>query len=493
MTGRSDLIAAATVGTAHRSIDLPGLPPGLRPEPMPVDPAAALLDAAALSALARRTVPRWIPEVVGTHHGPAPETLPVVPDVVRQVLSRVSNQPVILLEALNLIQQAGCRLPPELVPGLFDDARPEVVAAARSVAGEIGRLLTIKNPRWAAPAVPDPADRRMWDEGTTAERLSWVRALRQVNPDAARNLLSDNFLREGATARAEFLGILAERLSGADQDFLLVAARDRSRLVIAAALDLLTQLPDSPLRQDMRALASRHLRVDRRLLRGTVTVRGLSAEDFAPWPVVDGVPWSALLGHIDPAEWPQIFGGDLLTVLANGTEDLTALLPGFRLAAITFRSSALARVLVDLTISRAGPKTPPVVDSELWAVLDPTDATALLDRLLDVPAVRPDQVATAVTLVATPWPTALAWLLIQWLPTGGPAGAPAPRALWDRWATSLSPADCRAMADLARAALPAAAGDQGSALITRVSSAANLLTLRAVLYETLCPPGGTSE
>ena len=66
---------------------------------------------------------------------PVSERLPVVPDVVRQVLTRVANQPAILLEALTLIRRAGLRLPPELVPGLLDDARAEVVAATRPVAG----------------------------------------------------------------------------------------------------------------------------------------------------------------------------------------------------------------------------------------------------------------------------------------------------------------------------------------------------------------------
>jgi hypothetical protein len=51
------------------------------------------------------------------------------------------------------------------------------------------------------------------------------------------------------------------------------------------------------------------------------------------------------------------------------------------------------------------------------------------------------------------------------------------------------------MADLARCAVTDATGDHVSALTTRAGNAANLLTLRAVLYETLpienrCPPGG---
>ena len=250
-TAGSDLVVAATVGTAHRSVDLAALTQRLRPEPIDEDPAAALLDAAALSAVARRTVTPTPPDATSPPAQPTPEQLPVVPNVVRQVLSRVSNNEAILIEALTLIRRAGLRLPPELVPGLLDDTRVEVVAATRPVAGEIGHLLMTKNPRWTPPTVPDPTDRTMWDEGTTAQRLEWLRALRSVDPSEARNLLADNYSREGVNSRAEFITVLAQRLSDADQDFLLAAARDRSRVVAAAAIVLLTRLPDSPLRRDM--------------------------------------------------------------------------------------------------------------------------------------------------------------------------------------------------------------------------------------------------
>ena len=122
----SDLVVAATVGTAHRSVDLAALTQRLRPEPIEADPAAALLDAAALSAVARRTVLPTVPDATSPPAQPVSERLPVVPNVVRQVLSRVSNHEAILIEALTLIRRAGLRLPPELVPGLLDDPRVEV-------------------------------------------------------------------------------------------------------------------------------------------------------------------------------------------------------------------------------------------------------------------------------------------------------------------------------------------------------------------------------
>jgi hypothetical protein len=392
------------------------------------------------------------------------------------------------------------RLPPELVPGLLDDPRVEVVAATRPVAGEIGHLLMTKNPRWTPPTVPDPTDRTMWDEGTTVQRLEWLRALRSVDPSEARNLLADNYSRESVNSRAEFTTVLAERLSDADQDFLLAAARDRSRVVAAAAIALLTQLPDSPLSRDIRTLAARHLTIGRRLLRTTVTVTDVRPDEFTPWPIPDGDPWTALLSRIDPAEWPQVFGGDLLNLIAGGSAELLPLYPGFRQAAITFRHAGLAQVLVAGTLARADRKNPPTVDAALWRVLNPAGAITMLDRLLADYSVRPEQVATAAQALRRPWHAALGRRLARWLPAGRDPGAPgqgppAPKVLWDLWATATALPDCREMADLARSAMKDATGEHVSALTTRASNAANLLTLRAVLYETLpfenrCLPGG---
>jgi len=491
MTATSDLVAAATVGTAHRSVDLAALPERLRPDRLHDDAAAALLDAAALSAVARRTVLPTVPAAPDRPVKPVAEQCNVVPDVIRQVLSRVTNQPRVLLEALELIRRAGLRLPPALVPGLLDDTRAEVVAATRPVSGEIGRFLMMKNPRWSAPATPDPTDRTMWDEGTSAERVEWLRAYRRTYPDTARNLLAENLSRESASNRAELLEVLADGLSGADEDFLLQALQDRSRVVATAAIALLTQLPVSALRCDMRALAARHLTFVRRLLRTqTVRVTEVSGQEFAPWPIPDSDPWTVLLSRIDPAEWPQVFGGDLLKLVASGSDELSRLQPGFRLAAITFEHAGLAQVLITAKFDSVGPKARPIIDRALWAVLNPTDSTAQLDRLLAHPLTLPDHVTAAATAIATPWPAALARRFARWLPAGGYAGVPAPRPLWELLASATALPDCRELAELLRGVMATAAGDNGPTLTTRASNATNVLTLRAVLFENLSVAGG---
>jgi hypothetical protein len=483
------------VGTAHRSVDLAALTQRLRPEPIVADPAAALLDAAALSAVARRTILPTVPQATGSPAQPVSERLPLVPNIIRQVLTRVLQQKAILLEALTLIRDAELRLPPELVPGLLDDTRDEVAAATRPVSGQIGQLLMSKNPRWAAPAAPNTGDRTVWDEGTSAQRLEWLRALRRTDPSEARNVLMEGWSREGANDRAEFLAALADGLSAADQDFILAAVADRSRGVSEAAMTLLTKLPDSALRRDMRTLAARHLTIGRRLLRMTATVTDLTSETFAPWPIPVGDRWAAVLGRIDPAEWQQVFGGDLLGLIAGGSAELLPLYPGFRQAAITFRHAGLAQVLITGTLARADRKNPPAVDGALWGVLNPAGAITMLDRLLADHSVRPDQVATAALALPRPWHAALGRRFARWLPVGdhaGPPGSrpPMPKALWDLWATATALSDCREMSDLARSAVTAATGDHVSALTTRASNTASLFTLRAVLYENLCVPGG---
>jgi hypothetical protein len=485
----TDLVAAATVGTAHRAVDLGGLPEPLRPDPLPAEPAVALLDTAALAALARRTAPasRTAPQEPTR---PAAEHVPVIPEVVRQLLAQIERQPVLLVEALTLIRRAGLRLPPDLVPVLLDDGRPAVVAAARPVTGQIGRVLMTKNPRWAEPVPPDPADRTRWDEGTLAERATWLRALRRADPGAARNVLMDGFTRESATTRAELLAVLGDGLSPADQDVLLTATADRSRAVAELALDLLARLPESPVHRDMRALAGRHLTVGRRLVRTAVTVTRPRPEEFAPWPVPSGDPWTALLGRVDPDDWPATFGDDPLPLIAAGADELRPLTPGFRAAALAFGHAGLARALVSAQLAAASARVPAVVDPELWWILPPADTRELLERLLDDRRVRPDQVEAVVSGARRPWPASLARLLARWLPSGGPANGPAPRSLWDRWATAAAPPDCRELAALARTIAGRATGAAASTLVTRAGQAATLLTVRTVLHETLCPPGG---
>lgn len=491
MTG--DLVVAATVGTARRAVDLDRLPAALRPGGTAGEPAIALLDAAALSAVARRSVPPRVPPGDPATSCPPPvEHRPVISEAVRQELVRMRRHEAVLLEALTAIERAGLRLPVDLLPHLLDDARPAVAAAAAGpVGGVTARLLLAANPRWAAAGAPDPADARPWDEGPLVERSRWLRARRLTDPDGARALLADGFTREPAASRAELLAALAVNLGPADQDLLLAAVGDRSQAVVTVAIDLLTRLPDSPLRRDMRALAGRHLVLRKRLLRApSVTLTDPGPEEFAPWPAPDRDPWAPLLGRIDPAEWPSVFGADLLPLV--GSPELRPLRPGFRRAAVTFRHAGLARVLVRAQLDTAADAGPtPVVDAALWAVLAPPDLVDCFERLLADNRVRPGHLSPLLAALPRPWPVGVSRRLGPWLATSGTVGVPAARALWDTWAEGTALADCREIGALARQIIERASGDQAGPLVTRVSPASRILTLRAVLHGALPRPEGS--
>lgn len=473
----ADLIAAATVGAAHRAVDLAALPEALRPQPMSADPSAALLDAAALIAVTARTAPALRP--AARPEPPAPETRPMVGDPVRQTLARVVDHREILLEALGLIDRAGQRLPADLVPVLLDDPRPQVAAAAHPVVGEVGRWLIRKNPRWA-PAVLADDDRTAWSEGTQAQRLSWLRRFRAADPAGARALLVAELPAESAADRALFLAVLADGLEAADEPLLMRAVQDRSRHVVPVALDLLTRLPGSRLRRDLGSMLTGHLQVHRGLLRTTVTVSEPDPSELGNWPVTDGLV--GVIARIDPADWPALVGGDLLPLLRKGHPDLEPLRPGLRRAAVTFGHSDLAEFLLTPTLQTKEAK----IDLELWSALSLEAATAMVLTLIEgrAPSLRIQQ---ALDALERPYPRALALRLPAWLATAVGGSHPAQPAMWNDWAASVALADARAAADLARALAPT--GEAGSGLLTRAGNAALLLTLRAVLAESLLPPG----
>lgn len=471
----ADIIAAATVGAAHRAVDLTALPQALRPQALSADPSAALLDAAALIAVTARTTPALRP--APRPDRPAPETRPVIGPTVRQTLSRIVEHRDILLEALALVDRAGQRLPADLVPVLLDDPRAEVVAATRPVVGEVGRWLMGKNPRWATPVLDD-AD--AWTEGTQSTRLHWLRQLRAADPAAARALVTADLPAESAGDRALFLGVLADGLEPADEAVLMRFVHDRSRFVVPVALDLLTRLPGSRLRRDLGSVLTGHLQIHRGLLRTTVSVSEPDPSELGNWPVTDGLV--GVIGRIDPADWPALIGGDLLPLLRKGHEELEPLRPGLRQAAINFRHSELAEALLAPTLQTKEAK----IDHELWSALSTEAATAMVLDLIDrkAPSLRIQQ---ALETLTRPYPTALALRLPSWLATAVGGTNPAQPILWSDWAGAVALADTRAAADIARTLAPT--GEAGSGLLTRAGNAAMLLTLRSVLAEAFHPTG----
>lgn len=296
-----DLVATALLGTERRT------PPGAAPG---AEPAAALLDAAAVATLRRRAGLR--PAAARPRPAPAPpDTRPPLPAAARRRLTllladrlgpgsgggRRGTAPdltELLPQWLSAANRHGYRAPAALLPALLDAARArtDLRSAALALAGPRALWLARANPDWkfalrgsVPPAVPEPsgpgapsapaaagvpvpaaepqggaeapaAVRRLWEEGLFAERVALLEALRRREPAAALALLDATWRTERAEDRLMFLDSLRTGLSGADEPFLERALADRSRNVRATAAELLSALPGSAFAARMAARAA---------------------------------------------------------------------------------------------------------------------------------------------------------------------------------------------------------------------------------------------
>lgn len=222
-------------------------------------PAPGLLDDAARYAAARRATVR-------TSHldapAPAPEQEPHQPtqafaDVMDRVLSHPQAVSVPLVcDTLLLLRRRAMVLPTRLLAPVISVARenPEVASALPPVLGARGRWLVGLDPTWlggGGTTEPAPAD---WDEGTIAERVAWLRLLRQSDPDAGRALVAGTG-REKAADRAQLVEALEVELGLADEELLEELLRDRSKKVGGAAARLLARLDGSAYLERAVALA----------------------------------------------------------------------------------------------------------------------------------------------------------------------------------------------------------------------------------------------
>ncbi|MFK4034711.1 DUF5691 domain-containing protein [Nonomuraea wenchangensis] len=169
----------------------------------------------------------------------------------------------LLPEWLAAAAATGCRVPPRMLPDLLDRGRRDgsIRAHLGVLAGRRGRWLAGLNPAWAY-LLGEPTG-ETWELGGPADRRAHLRELRAADPGAARLLLESTWERETPDDRAEFVALLADGLSMADEPFLESALDDRRREVRQSAANLLTRLPTSRM---ARRMAER--------LRACVTVTG---------------------------------------------------------------------------------------------------------------------------------------------------------------------------------------------------------------------------
>lgn len=404
-----ELVTAATVGVTRKP--LPGGVSSAGPDSG--DPAAALLDAAALQTVARRAgyePPRGIASAVPPPEEAAPAFSARAARALREACGwqagRFPADSRLLPDLLRAAAGAGYVAYPTLLPALLDASvrRTALREPVAAVLGDRGRWLARHRPDWqaAAESSPDsgePGTAETWRTGRPAQRRAYLARLRGTDPDAARELLSGGWTAETGDDRGQFITILEQKLSPADEPFLEAALDDRASAVRVAARRMLTRLPGSAFshRASQRAVGA--LRLERRGQRLGVVPEPPRAPDAAS--LRDGLnvsPPSASIGTgawqltqviaaAPLADWTSRFGLPPAQITALPVAD--GLGPdvhaGWRLAAAHQAEAEWARALLTVPAPAEARGRPPAAwppDQVLAALLPPEEQARRLAALL---------------------------------------------------------------------------------------------------------------
>jgi hypothetical protein len=269
-----DLVTASLIGTERTGVPDSAVagPPGpggaVLDTPGPDDPAALLLDRAALLTVARRGG-----RPAGRAEPPpaaAPDPARVVSPAAGRRLARMlgGEHPDLLAEWLTAAVARDRRAPAHLLPALLDRARrvppsdPDLRRLSAQAGGSRAQWLARLNPDWTFVAAHTRTDEDAWRLGSKSQRRDYLTALRARDPAAARELVALSW-EAAAPERVMFLSVLANAdLSLADEPLLEAALDDENTQVRGWAAHLLSRLPGSALGRRMAQRALGCVRID---------------------------------------------------------------------------------------------------------------------------------------------------------------------------------------------------------------------------------------
>jgi Family of unknown function (DUF5691) len=263
-----DLVTASLIGTERSVVPaagLDGLPSGADDAG---DPAALLLDRAALMTAARRAGRR--PDGAEPLPVCEPDRRPAVSPAAAARLAHMLDGTYrgLLAEWLRAITERGLRLPPQFLPVLLDQAArlrsrdPALAHLVAEAGGARARWLAALNPEWDFVTAPALTGDDAWRLGSSGQRRDYLAALVARDPDGARELVKRSWEAARPAERTMFLSVLADGLGPAAEPLLEAALDDRGE-VQAWAASRLARLPGSALGQRMAGRALHWVRMER--------------------------------------------------------------------------------------------------------------------------------------------------------------------------------------------------------------------------------------
>jgi hypothetical protein len=411
-----DLVTASLIGTERAQVPpiaVPGVP---ILADAPADPAAILLDRAALLTVARRG--GRLPEQAEPLPAAEPDAEPAVSPAAGHRLARLlsGEHPDLLTEWLTAAVTRSRRVPAYLLPTLLDRARrvtptdPELRRLAAEAGGSRARWLAGLNPDWKFVTAHTSAGDDAWRLGDAGQRRGYLTALRARDPGAARELITSNWDAATPDERVMFVNVTAGGSSPADEPLLEAALDDRSAWVRKMAADVLAALPGSALGQRMAERALSGLRLDQGISIGDVCLvvspptecdAAMRRDGITPGPGAGGSQLAGqarllleVIARTPLGTWTGAFGRSaeqILTVPAGGWAPV--LFTGWSRAAMAQRDQEWMAALINRAIAGGLPGHPSGAETlrQLVRRVDPALAAPEITAsylAVQLPAVR---------------------------------------------------------------------------------------------------------
>ena len=388
------------------------------------DREGALLRAAGTLALWRRAGQKLA-------SNPRPLSPPCPPDETPVCGARASEHLTLMLQGhyvellpewLTLLRATGRRVPEECLPALLDAGakQAELRPALLPALGQRGRWLARHQTAWSFAVEID--DEHLWQTGQFEERLALLRQLRATQPERALEWLMATWKDELVRQRKQFLQVLVDELSMADEPFLETVLDDRNAEIARAAADLLARLPESRLAQRLTVRAVSLLRLipgkrDRLEVSlpeedATLSRDGITGSPPAASVKLGEKAWrlSQIIGAIPPAAWQQEWQRTPAQILAASRDNewRKALLEGWARAAERHRDPDWAEALLPIYSDHA------TLTAALAAALPPERLEAYLLNLMNETSSGGRATALVVlSHVERPWSVALARAMLE--------------------------------------------------------------------------------
>lgn len=418
MNELSGLVAAAVVGTGRRTVDWSRVPVALRGTPAAAEDAVGAEEAAVLATAGRVAVAgRATGGLVGAAElppGAVPETRSAPGGQFLRLFAEAvgSRRLELVTDGLRMLADNGRRLPiGSVVPVLeLATGRRELRPLVVPVLGERGAWLARQNPVWRFDELLLPAvdDDRPWTEGSTAERVAWLTAVRAADPDRSRELLVAALPHEPAEVRLRLLETLGEGLGPADEALLEQALDDRGRSVRELAQRLLPRLSGSAYLARMRE------RVRHRVRRGRPGGWRIDLAELTAADERDGLiavkgerppgerAMATLVGAIPIADWPELVGRSAIELVGAEVTGGPGFDSGLAIAALRERDPELALELLG---------EQDMLDEDLFELTEVEAGDRLLDRRIG----RDEPKQWLAALGVRHWSPRLTDLVLRWL------------------------------------------------------------------------------